>query len=338
MKRISIILLIILILVSGCSKKEPIKKSDFLLNTVVSVTIYDKPDEKILDKVFNEIKNIEDKMSLHRQNSEVVKINKMAGKKAVKVSKETLDVIKKGIYFSKLTNGRFDITIGPLVSLWNIGSGNKNIPSKEEIEKKLSLINYKDVSINSEKREVYLKRKNMKIDLGGIAKGYVADRVKEILKDENVESAIINLGGNIYILGKKLNGEKFKIGIQDPNDDKNKPLGYVKVSNKSVVTSGIYERYFEKKDKRYHHILDINSGYPVRNNLAGLSIISDESIDGDGLSTSIFILGLDEGLEKINSLENIEAIFITRDNKIYLSKGIKKKFNLMKNNYEIIDE
>ena len=337
MKKIAIVSFIILILVSGCSKKEPVKESDFLLNTVVSVTIYDNPDEKIFNEVFDEIKNIEDKMSLHRQSSEVVKINSMAGKKPVKVSKETLNVIKKGIYFSNFTNGRFDITIGPLVSLWDIGSGNNNIPSKEEIEKKLSLVNYKKISIDENNQTVYLKRKNMQIDLGSIAKGYVADKVKEILEDNNVKDAIINLGGNIYVMGKKPNDEKFTIGIQDPNDDKNKPLGNIKVSNKSVVTSGIYERYFEKQGKRYHHILDIETGYPVRNKLAGLSIISDESIDGDGLSTSIFTLGLKEGLKKINKLEDIEAIFITRDNKIYLSDNIKDKFNLMKNNYEIIN-
>ncbi|MGM0380219.1 MAG: FAD:protein FMN transferase [Bacillota bacterium] len=337
MKKITIILFSLLILLSGCSQKEPIKKSDFLLNTVVSVTIYDNPDEKILNEVFDEMKNIEDKMSLHRENSEVVKINKMAGKKPVKVSKETLSVIKKSISFSKLTKGKVDITIGPIVSLWDIGSGNKNIPTKEKIEKKVSLINYKNIDIDENSQTVYLKNKNMKIDLGSIAKGYVADRVKEILEKNNVKDAIINLGGNIYAMGKKQDDKKFKIGIQDPKDDKNKPLGYVKVSNKSVVTSGIYERYFEKDNKRYHHILDVKTGYPVRNDLAGISIISDESIDGDGLSTSIFTLGLKEGIEKINQLKNVEAIFITKDNKIYFSDNIKKKFNLMKSNYEIID-
>lgn len=168
----------------------------------------------------------------------------------------------------------------------------------------------------------------MKIDLGGIAKGYTADVITDILKENGVEHALVDLGGNIYALGNNPEGRPWKIGVQNPFDSRGKIVGYVPVENKSVVTSGIYERYIEKDGKKYHHILNPFTGYPYDNELAGITIISDKSIDGDALSTSVFSKGLEGGMKFIEKLPNIEAVFVTKDNKVYITSGLKNTFKL----------
>lgn len=173
---------------------------------------------------------------------------------------------------------------------------------------------------------MFLKKKGMRITLGSIVKGYAADEVKRILKENKVNSAIIDLGGNLYIIGKKSDGSKFRIGIQDPFRPKGSYAGILEISDKSVVTSGDYERYFIYQGKKYNHIIDTETGYPVDNEITGISIISEFSIDGDALSTTIFALGLDKGMEFVNYLEGVEAIFITKDKSIYLTSGLEDKF------------
>ena len=179
----------------------------------------------------------------------------------------------------------------------------------------------------------------MKIDLGGIAKGYAADKIYKYLKeDENLENALINLGGNIRILGNKEKNQPFSIGIQDPTKPRGNSIGNIKVSDKSVVTSGIYERYLEKNNKIYHHMLNPHTGYPFENNLSSVTIISDKSIICDALSTTTFGLGIEKGLKLIESLDNVDAIFVTKDKKIYLSSNLKDKLNLTDNSFTIINQ
>jgi thiamine biosynthesis lipoprotein len=168
----------------------------------------------------------------------------------------------------------------------------------------------------------------MKVDLGAIAKGYAADEVARILKENGVKHAIINLGGNVMTIGGNPNGKPWRIGIQDPYNPRGEYLGILPIKDKTVVTSGTYERYFIENGKRYHHILDPDTGYPTDNKLDSVSIITDKSIDGDGLSTSTLLLGLDEGMKLIEKLENVEAIFVTSDKQVYVSSGLKKDFTL----------
>lgn len=175
------------------------------------------------------------------------------------------------------------------------------------------------------------------MDLGAIAKGYAADEVAAILKKHGVKHAIINLGGNVLAIGGNVNGEPFKIGVQNPLNPRGDYMGILNIEDKTVVTSGIYEKYLEKDGKRYHHILEPKTGYPADNSIVGISIITDKSIDGDGLSTSVFLLGLDKGMELIESLDNVEAIFITTDKKVYISKGLKDNFILTNMEYTIAD-
>ena len=211
------------------------------------------------------------------------------------------------------------------------------VPTIEEIKEKIQYINYNDVELNNSEKTVFLKKPGMIIDLGGIAKGYTADVIAQTLKDEGVEKAIIDLGGNIYALGEKAENTLWRIGIQNPDQTRGEIVGSINVKDKSIVTSGIYERFIEQDGVKYHHILSPKSGYPYDNEIAGVTIISDKSIDGDALSTSVFSMGITKGLEFINSLPDTEAIFITKDHKIYLTEGSQEIFKLTNDDFQIIN-
>ena len=356
MKRIKdiglIIILVLILVVTGCankhqskdtklppesniiSKTEPISRTEFLMNTVMTIKIYDTHDENILDKIYSRLREIENRMSATLNDSDVNKINENAGIRPVTINEDTYFVINKAKYYAEISNGACDPTIGPLVNLWNISSGEKNrmsIPNIEEIDEKKSYVNYKNLEL-LDNNQVFLKEKNMRIDLGSIVKGYAADEVSRILTENGVKSAIIDLGGNIFAHGEKSDGSYWNIGIQDPFKFTGNYLGILKAKNSSIVTSGDYERFFEYNGKRYHHILDTKTGCPAENELSGVCFISNKSIDGDALSTTLFVLGLDNGMELVNSLENIEAIFITKDKSIYITKNLKDKFTLGKEN------
>ena len=331
-KKIKIITMctILALMLSACSKKvvEPISGTEFLMGTVCTIKIYDKSSTKILDKAFKRISEIENTMSLNKDTSEVVSINNAAGEKPVKISDKTMEVLKEGVKFAELTEGKMDITIGPLVKLWGIGTDEAKVPSKEEIEEKKALIGYKNLVLDEKNKTAFLKNKNMVIDLGAVAKGYTADEVAQVLKENGVKHAIINLGGNVFAMGDNVNGSPWKIGIQDPFTQRGEIIGLIEVDNKSIVTSGIYERYFEKDGTKYHHILSTSTGYPCDNSIAGVSIVSEKSIDGDALSTSVFSLGLEEGIKFINNVPGVEAIFITKDKQVHITLGLKDNFKL----------
>lgn len=329
-----IILLTLIITLSGCIKKEninsnePLSRTEFLMDTVMTVKIYDNQSEKTLDKIFSRLKEIEDRMSATIETSDVNKINENAGIKAITVNSDTYFVIKEAKNYAELSNGAYDPTIGPLVDLWDIKSGEKereSIPTLEEIEEKKALINYNDLEL-LDNNQVFLNRKNMKINLGGIVKGYAADEVRKILTENKVNAAIIDLGGNVFAHGIKADGSNWKIGVQNPLEYTGGYLGILQLKNKSIVTSGNYERFFIYNENRYHHILDAKTGYPSENELMGVTIVSDRSIDGDALSTTLFVLGLDGGMELISTIEGAEAVFITKDKSIYMTPGLKDMF------------
>ena len=335
----SLLLIFSLTILIGCSNNnkvvDPLSKSELLMGTVVTVSLYDKQDQEILDKVFAKVKELESILSINEAGTLVDKINESAGISPVKVDDDTYTIIKKGIEYSELSNGLFDITVGPIVKLWSIGLPEAKVPTQAEIEEKLPLIGYNDIELNDEDKTVYLKRKGMIIDLGGIAKGYTADVISNILTEEGVKSAIIDLGGNIFAHGKKVNGDDWRIGIQDPYSDRGDKVGVITVSNKSVVTSGIYERYIEKDGIKYHHILSPLTGYPYENEIAGITIVSDKSVDGDALSTSVFAMGVEEGMNFVNSIDGIDAIFVTKDNKVYITDGLKGNFSLTNDSFTL---
>lgn len=336
---ISILLIFSLTILSGCSKDnkvtEPLSKTELLMGTVVTVTLYDSNDEGILDKVFTKVKELESTLSINENGTLVDKINESAGIEPVKVDYDTYTVIKKGLEYAKLSNGLFDISVGPIVKLWNIGLPEAKVPTQEEIDSRIPLVGYSDVELNDEENTVFLKRQGMMIDLGGVAKGYTADVILDILTEEGVKSAIIDLGGNIFAHGLKVDGSTWRIGIQNPFSDRGDIIGTITVKNKSIVTSGIYERYIEKDGIKYHHILSPKTGYPYENEIAGITIISDKSSDGDALSTSVFAMGVEEGMKFVNTQEGIDAIFVTKDNKIYITDGIRDIFKLTNTDFTL---
>ncbi|ENK0557708.1 FAD:protein FMN transferase [Clostridium sporogenes] len=321
----------------GCDSKseEPVSRETYLMGTIINIKAYGKNADKAVQASVDKISDIENKMSLNISTSEINKINKNAGIAPVKVSKNTFDVVKASLIYSEKTKGSFDITVEPLVSLWGIGTDKARIPSKDEINNALKLINYKDVVINEKESTIMLKRKDQAIDLGAIAKGYTADELKKVLLNYNVSSAFLNLGGNVYVLGNKSDKTPWKIGVQNPLEPRGDYLGIVSVSDKSVVTSGNYERFFERNGKRYHHIFDTKTGYPAEKGLISVSIISDKSIDGDALSTSVYTLGLDEGKKLIESLKDVEAVFVTEDKKVYTTSGLKDTFKLTNTDFKL---
>lgn len=339
---LALLLILLVSFLSACSNNaapaEPLSKTEVHLGTPCTITIYDKASADVFDKIFKRLTEIEDKMTINKgTNSEVELVNSKAGVDYVKVSADTYNVIKTGKEYSGLSGGRFDITIGPLVKLWNIGPENPSpkVPAKSDIDAVKKLTDYNKILLNDAEKKVMLKDKNMKIDLGGIAKGYAADECIRILKENKVKHAIVNLGGNVFTLGRKLDGTDWNIGIQNPFGERDSYIGVLKASDKTIVTSGIYERYFEENGKRYHHILDPKTGYPVENELVGISIIADKSINADALSTSVFSMGLENGMKFVETQKNIEAIFITKDSEVYITSGLKDIFKLTDDRFKL---
>ena len=314
---------------------NPLSRTELLMGTTVSISLFDHQDQTILDEAFEKVKMLENELSLNKESTLLTELNASAGTKPYPVNDTLFDIVQKGYYYSELTDGSFDISIGPLVKLWSIGLPEARVPSPEEIQQVLPLINYQNIQLDEQAKTIYLKKPGMQLDLGGIAKGYIADTLASFLRSKGVEHALIDLGGNIYALGTKVDGSLWKVGIQDPFESRNNTVGYIPIANQSVVTSGVYERYLEADGKKYHHILDPSTGYPFDNEIAGVTIISDMSIDGDALSTAVFSKGLEEGLKFVKSLPNVEAIFITKDSKVYLTDGIKDDFVLTNGSFTL---
>lgn len=304
---------------------DPITRTGFYLNTVISITIYDSQDTSLLEDCLEICGQYENQFSRTISSSEISRLNsgELADEQGVShLSAETADLIGKSLAFAELSGGAFDPTIAPVSALWDFTSGEAAVPSDTSIQEKLPLVGYENVSLDGE--NLTFAKAGMQLDLGAIAKGYIADRIKDYLISRNVKSAAINLGGNVLCIGSKPDGSPFKIGIQQPFADRNTYAAVAAVSDISVVTSGSYERYFEKDGKLYHHILNPATGYPCENGLTSVTILSESSVDGDGLSTSCFALGLEKGMALIDSLPDTEAMFITEDGQTHCSDGFSQ--------------
>lgn len=318
---------------------DPYARTEFTMGTKVTIKIYDQGKEAVLEPVFQRIFDLAEKIDVNDDaiESEVDKINNNAGIQPVKVSDDIYKLIARGYDYSEASGGSYDISIGPLSELWRIGFPDARKPSQEEIDAVLPLIDYKQIILNEEEKTVFLQNTGMRLDLGSIAKGFIADEVAVELRKNDVTSAIIDLGGNIYVVGTNASGKKWTVGIQDPDASRGAIIGKIPESDKSIVTSGIYERVLEVDGKKYHHLLNPADGYPFNNEVAGVSIISDKSIDGDGLSTSVFSKGIKGGLEYIEQFEDTEAIFISTDNKVYITSGLKGQFELTNDHFEMAE-
>lgn len=305
---------------------EPISATDFKLNTIVKITIYDSKDHQILEGAMKLCDKYEKIFSRTDPESELYRLN--AGTLPQEdgyyvLSDACAEVIKTGLFYSNLTHGAFDITVQPLSSLWDFTSKEKVVPAKEALEEASHHVGYEKVELVGNK--IRFAEEGMALELGGIAKGYIADEIKKYLVDHGVNRAIIDLGGNVLCVGEKEQGNPFHIGIQKPFADRNETVGTIEVSDDSVVSSGIYERCFEKDGTFYHHILNPENGYPYENDLVSVTIISEKSMDADALSTSCFALGLETGMDLANNYPNTQAIFVTKDGKLHFTENFEEK-------------
>jgi FAD:protein FMN transferase len=331
--QVIIIFLIISVMLAACGNVaaadtavKPVETEDFIMGTVISQKVYGDKAQTAADEVKNKMMSIEALMTINAPGGEINKLNAAAGKNSVELSSETISVLETAKKYYDLSNGSFDITVGPLVKAWGIFTDHPRVLEKGEITKLLKLTDNKSLVIDKTSSKATLEKMGQIVDLGGIAKGHAGDEAIKIYKKNNIHSAYVNLGGNVVVLGSKPDGSPWRIGIQNPRAANGIYIGIIKVTDKAVVTSGDYERFFIKDNVRYHHILDPKSGYPADSGLISTTIVSDVSMDADALSTATFVLGLDRGMKLVSSLKGIEAIFITKDKKIYITDGLKSSF------------
>lgn len=318
---------------SDAGSQEPVSATAIKLNTAVTVTIYDSQDRELLTECMNLCDKYEKIFSRTASDSELYQLNHreltpVAGTEdTFQVSDPLAELIRKGLYYSELSEGAFDIAIEPLTSLWDFTAEDPQVPENRLIQEALTKCDYHNVSV-SDNNEVILKTEDTAIELGAIAKGYIADRLKDYLISQGVKSAIINLGGNVLCIGGKPDDSSFKIGIQKPFADRSETIAVMDIKDKSVVSSGVYERCFEQDGTLYHHLLNPRTGYPYDNGLIAVTIISDESVDGDALSTTCFALGLEDGMKLAESLDNVQAFFVTSDYEIHYTKDFQKEITV----------
>ena len=316
-----IVSILICLLLCSCKENtaEEYTRTVFAMDTVMGLKIYSEHGGDALEQAENEIKRIDNLLDRGNENSEIYKINK---DKSSNISKETAEVISTALSVSEETNGAFDITIAPIVDLWGFYGNEFRVPSEDEIQSTLKSVGYEQVRLDGSNISI---PDNVYIDLGGIGKGYASDMVAKVLRKNNISSAIISLGGNVYTIGKKADGSLWTIGIADPFNS-SQHIGTIKVRDKAVITSGGYQRYFEKDGMIYHHIIDPKTGMSADSGLASVTIISDNGIQADGLSTALFIMGLDKSTDFWRKNSNFEAIFVGNDGSIYITDGIADKF------------
>lgn len=330
---------------TSTTENEPISISSIKLNTAIQITIYDSQDKSLLDDCLALCDRYELIFSRTNENSELYKLNHRkdtsdkdpnADGQTIPypisgtadtwhISEDLASLLSQGLSITRESDGAFDIAIAPLTSLWDFTAEDPKVPDDAAIQKALPLCSSDGVTIDGQ--DITLPSDDIQFDVGAIAKGYIADRMKDLLVKKGVKSAIINLGGNVLCIGSKPDGTPFKIGIQKPFADRNETEAVMDITGKSVVSSGIYERCFKQNGKLYHHILNPKTGYPYDNSLISVTIISDQSVDGDALSTTCFALGLEDGL-KFAEKKGVQAVFITEDYELHYTDGFQDEINV----------
>jgi thiamine biosynthesis lipoprotein len=312
-------------------------RSEFVLGTFCGIDLYGRGSEDLYNRMFSRIREIEASMSANLADTELDRINRNAGITPVKIGEDMLEVLESARRYAETSGGAFDPTVGPLVRLWGIGTDRERVPSGEEITGALALVDWRDLVIDREEGTAFLKRGDMALDLGAIAKGYAADEAARIAVEGGIGRGILDLGGNILVIGSRKGNRPWRIGIQDPEERRGAYLGILPVRGRSVVTSGVYERFFEKEGRRYHHILSTANGCPVRNGLLSVTIVAARSMDADALSTAVFALGYEKGRRLVESTPDTEAIFVFEDMSVRLTAGLGGNFTLTGEKYRLED-
>lgn len=300
------------------------KKSIYVFGTIIYLEFNDSKEKEIMDIIISKLNELDDEMSIYKSGSVISKINELAGIGYVKVSDDFFYIIEKSIQYSILTNGILDVTCKPVTE--KIKSG---VTDLKIIKEQMKYINYKNILMNKSKKELMLKEKGMGLDLGAIVKGYATDFINNVLEQYYVNNAIIDLGGNIYVKGLNNDNSLWNVGIQDPLDETFNSAIYIRLTNKSIVTSGNYERG--------KHIISPKKGLIKNNDVLSLTIIADKSIDAECLSTPCFLMGVKKGMKFLSEkFDNIEYIYLSSDKKIHASNGIKEKIFIINNSYKIV--
>ena len=320
----------------GCKKEAMPPQSQLHLGTVCTINLFDQGSTELYGQMFQKLKGIEQAFSVNLPDSAVSQINQSAGIAPVVVPQEVIYVLQEALRIAERTSGAFDPTIGPLVDLWDIGGDNSQVPSQEAIDHARSLVDWRLVEIDSQRGTVYLPKQGMALDLGGIAKGYAADELVAIAQEAGIQQALFDLGGNIYAFGTKADGTPWRVGVKDPAQPGGSPALALAVQDRSVVTSGMYERFFEQEGIRYHHILNPATGYPVWNDIQSVTIVSKSSLLADALSTSVFVLGREKGLALLES-EDAEGVIIGEDKLVYPTSGIADQLSVVVSRYQLAD-
>lgn len=303
-------------------KNKKVSKDIFAMDTYMTVTAYGKNAENGVNKAVDEINRLETVLSAEKQESDIYKLNETG---SGTLSTDTKNIVSKALEINKTTNGAFDISIYPLMVKWGFTTQKYNVPSKNEISKLLKDVDSSKIIFDEKSGNIKLKE-NMKIDLGGIAKGYTSSCVMQIFKECGVTSGLVSLGGNVQALGTKTDGTAWQIAIENP-DKSSDYIGVVSVKDKAVITSGGYERYFEKNGKTYHHILDPETGYPAESGLKSVTIVSDDGTLADALSTSLFVMGKEKALDYWREHKNeFDTVLVEDNGDITITGGLEKIF------------
>lgn len=329
-----------LLFLCSCSRdmteqeNSPYTVSFFAMDTYMEIRVYGKHGKEAAEAAQAEVLRLDKLLSVSSESGEVAQINSLG---EGKVSGDTAALLDMSLELYENTGGVFDITVGPVMELWGFRDGNYRVPSAEKLSQILALVDSGEIDYDSADKTVKLGE-GQKIDFGGIAKGFASDRVAEILRNYGVKSAWISLGGNIQTVGGKPDHSRWRIGIRDPMGSADSYLAIVSVENQAVVTSGNYERYFidEETGKRYHHIIDPSDGWPSDNGLASVTIVSDSGVLADGLSTSLFVLGVEKGADYWREhREEFQAVFVTEEGELYITEGLEARFTSDRE-YEVI--
>lgn len=304
------------------NENKKVSKDIFAMDTYMTVTAYGEKAENAVDKAVDEINRLETVLSAEKKESDIYKLNETG---SGTLSTDTKDIVAEALKINKTTKGAFDISIYPLMVKWGFTTQKYNVPSKNEISKLLENVDSSKIIFDEKSGSIKLD-KNMKVDLGGIAKGYTSSRVMQIFKECGVTSGLVSLGGNVQALGTKTDGENWQIAIENP-DKSSDYIGVVSVKAKAVITSGGYERYFEKNGKIYHHILDPKTGYPAESGLKSVTIVSDNGTLADALSTSLFVMGKEKALDYWREHKNeFDTVLVEDNGDITITDGLKKVF------------
>ncbi|WP_122629691.1 FAD:protein FMN transferase [Lucifera butyrica] len=332
----SVLFIVLLILVmtggfwawKGMNSSKPYKETQFLMDTIIEITAYGPNREEAVKAAFDEYRRLHVLTNNFDANSQVSKINQMAGKEKVVVDPDLVQMIKRSVEMADKLDGAIDITVGPLTDLWGIGRKGDFVPSQAQIQAVLPLVNYRLVQIDEKNNTVYLPKAGMMLDLGAVAKGYATDKAIEILKEKGIKSALVNAGGDVRVIGTRPDGKPWRIGVQDPRNENGVSAKMALTPWDTMETSGDYQRYIMHNGVRYCHILDPHTGWQPKSGVASVTIVNNNSGDGDLFSTALFVLGPEKGLEKLRQFPGNEAIMIMTDGRVIVTPGLKGKVEL----------